>query len=60
MDYYKEETGRAWQSFLSEIRKGVSLQTAIGKVRSSYGDALANTIQDKVVEAVLQVERCSA
>lgn len=53
MDYYMEEVGRAWESFLGELRKGVSVTDAIGKVRGSYSDALANTIQDKITQELL-------
>ena len=53
MEAYKIEVERAWVTFLNELRKGVNIQTAIGKVRGSYGEALANTVQDKVAEALL-------
>lgn len=56
MEAYKLEIGRAWDSFLGELRRGVNVQTAIGKVRGSYGEALANTIQDKVAEELLANE----
>lgn len=53
MEYYNQEVERAWSSFLGELRKGVNITTAIGKIRGSYGQGLANTIQDKVAKACL-------
>ena len=53
MEYYEQEVSRAWALFLSELRKGVNITTAIGKVRGSYSDALANTIQDKIAKELL-------
>jgi hypothetical protein len=53
MEAYKLEVERAWNSFLNELRKGVNVRTAIGKVRGSYGDALANTVQDKIAKELL-------
>jgi len=53
MEAYKLEVERAWESFLGELRKGVNITTAIGKVRGSYGEALANTVSDMVSEALL-------
>ena len=53
MEAYKLESGRAWESFLSDLRHGMNITTAIGKVRGSYGEALANTIQDKIAKELL-------
>lgn len=55
MEYYKQEVDRAYQGFLQELRKGASLETAIGKTRGNYGQAIANTVQDKVAKLLLGV-----
>lgn len=56
MGEYQIEVNRAWDTFLAELRKGVNIQTAIGKTRGSYGESLANTVQDKVARTLLMVE----
>lgn len=54
MEAYKIEIDRAWNTLLGELRKGVSVTTAIGKIRGSYSEALANTIQDKIAKELLK------
>lgn len=53
MEYYNQEVSRAWDTFLGELRHGVNITTAIGKIRGSYGEALANTVQDKIAKELL-------
>lgn len=53
MEYYNQEVSRAWNTLLGELRHGANIQTAIGKVRGSYGEALANTVQDKIAKELL-------
>ena len=53
MEAYQIEIDRAWATLLNELRKDVTLTTAIGKIRGGYGEALANTIQDKIAEVLL-------
>lgn len=53
MEAYKLEVERAWESFLGELRKGVNITTAVGKIKGSYGQALANTVEDMIQEALL-------
>jgi hypothetical protein len=50
MDYYKEELNRAWDYFLGEVNKGVNIITAIGKVRGHYGEALSNSVQERIAK----------
>lgn len=56
MSDYELQLERAWSSTLQELRKGNNLVTSVGKIRGSYGEAIANTVQDKIVKILLTSE----
>lgn len=55
-NYYEEEKARAYKAFLSWLRQGNDIVTAIGKVRGAYSDALANSIKEQISKEILKRE----
>lgn len=58
-DYYSVEVQRAYQHLMTRMEQEELLTTAIAKIRGSYGDAVANGVQDKIAKTLLNAERVS-
>ena len=55
MDYYANEIERAYKSFLGCLVKQNTIVEAIGKVRGSYGNAIAGIIDNKASQLLLGI-----
>lgn len=53
-EYYELETYRAWESFIGDLEIGHNLITSIGRVRGSYGQYMANRIQEKAIKILAE------
>ena len=55
MDYYKNEVERAYKAFLSGLVAQYTITEAISKIRGSYGQAIANTVEKKAAQLLLGI-----
>lgn len=55
-EYYNVEVERAYQHLITRMEQEELLTNAIAKIRGSYGEAVANAVQDKIAKTLLKAE----